>query len=147
MANIKDYAIIVIYPDGSYEGNTIDNYDCHMQYLILLANNSRRLKEIFKNNNIELSVKSEKAIEPTYSADLKLAQEGIIVLHNMELDDETLSGFYISTPQFINNNQRQSLNRLLDGFDMCDSWFGYLKDGELVDVSFDNFEEIYGKKK
>ena len=46
----------------------------------------------------------------------------------------------------ITDNQRQILNRLLDGFDMCDSWFGYLKDGELVDVSFDNFEEIYGKK-
>ena len=145
MDDLEKYAMIVIYPDGSFEGNKISNYDCHMEYLILLANSSPRLLDIFKRNDIELSLKSEAARQTTYKADLKLAKEGIIVLHNMVLDDETLQGFYITTPSTVNDVQKQTLNQILDGFDMQDGWLGYLEDNELIDVSFDNAKDIFGK--
>ena len=89
MDNIEEYANIVIYPDGLIEGNKITNYSCHMEYLIILANNSPRLRSVFEKYNIDLSINSDFSKEPTYSTDLILAKEGIIVLHNMVLDDET----------------------------------------------------------
>ena len=147
MDNIEEYANIVIYPDGLIEGNKITNYSCHMEYLIILANNSPRLRSVFEKYNIDLSINSDFSKEPTYSTDLILAKEGIIVLHNMVLDDETLKGFYITTPSSINDMQRQSLRKLLDGFDMQDGWLGCLKDDELEDVSFDSLEDMFGKIK
>ena len=147
MDNIEEYANIVIYPDGLIEGNKITNYTCHMEYLIILANNSPRLRSVFEKYNIDLSINSDFSKEPTYSTDLILAKEGIIVLHNMVLDDETLKGFYITTPSSINDMQRQSLRKLLDGFDMQDGWLGCLKDDELEDVSFDSLEDMFGKIK
>ncbi len=147
MDNIEEYANIVIYPDGLIEGNKITNYSCHMEYLIILANNSPRLRSVFEKYNIDLSINSDFSKEPTYSTDLILAKEGIIVLHNMVLDDETLKGFYITTPSSINDMQRHSLRKLLDGFDMQDGWLGCLKDDELEDVSFDSLEDMFGKIK
>ena len=73
---IKDYAIILIYPDGSIDKILADKRKFHMEYYMSLIEESKRLQEIVKKHNVSLprDIKEAKLML-TYELDTKLAEE------------------------------------------------------------------------
>ena len=123
--------------------NEEDNY--HLQYFHSMRDNSTRLKEIIERKNVKLPKSKVLACGTPYKIDLALAKEGVIALHNMKLDDETLDNFFITMPESLNDIQKQCLNNILNDYDMSESSFSYLFEDELLDVEFDEISDILGK--
>ena len=89
----------------------------------------------------------------TYEFDIELAKEGVIVIHNLFLDEELRSkisnyscNYYISMPTELSNQQKEIISNIIDNYDMENSWFSTLVDGNLEDITYDEIKNILSNK-
>ena len=145
MENLKKYAIIVIYPDGTVEKNKLNKYDPHIQYLYALMEKSNRLQEAAKKTNITIPNNYKTLTIPTDALDKKLANVGLVILHNFLIDDETLEDFYVTTPHELTDIQKEILNQIFDGSESYRGIFATIDDdGDLVDIQDEDVNELLG---
>ena len=159
MGNINNFrkdAIIIIYPDGLVKEVAIDKRLLHMKYFIDLYKEDKYFKEFTDDNEIVVPNDIDFSNSTTYSLDKELARSGVIVLHNLFIDeiyendkfiDSTPPQFYVSIPSVMSDEQKNILNELCDNYDMSCSLYGQYLDDELDDITYDELIEILKTKK
>ena len=89
----------------------------------------------------------------TYEIDTESAKEGVIVIHNLLLDEELRSeisnyscNYYVSMPTELSNQQKEIMSNIINNYDMENSWFSTLVDGNLEDITYDEIKNILSNK-
>lgn len=147
IGNISKYALFLIHPDGLIDKALIDEREFHMQYYYGLIKNSKRLQKIVKKTNVYLpEEESESKYVLTYELDSKLAEKGIISIHNLFPDKEVMEElnahiqqYYIALPQDFSKEQKIIFKNIIDNNDLSESWFAISDiDNKLKEISYDD---------
>ena len=154
MDDINDYIIIIVYPDGTIEKIVKDSRIYHMEYLVSLINSSKRLKKLVSEKNIYVPTdEDEIRFSTTYDLDAKLANEGLVIFHNLLIDldivdeiDDWQKAFHITLPSTLSDKQKEILSSVLNNNDMSECWFGILNNNAIQDIDYEEVIEMINNK-
>ena len=122
MDDIDLYAVFVIYPNGMIEKIKKDNRFFHMEYMVSLVNDSKKLTKLVKKNNIYL---------PEDDMEIKCTL-------TYELD--------ITLPHSLTNEQKNILFDILSNYDMTECWFGVYSNEKIIDIEYDELSKMFNQK-
>ena len=154
--NLKNSAIIIIYPNGIIKNIPVDARLLHIRYLKDLYEQDNEFKEFADKNNVIVPKDFFKMNTLfTYGIDTDLARAGVVVLHNLfilevQKNSEYIKNappqFYVTLPSVLSNEQTSILKDVCNDFDMSCSLYGILMDDELDDITYDEFMHILKSK-
>lgn len=152
--NPQKYAIILIYPDGMIDKIARDEKIFHMEYFIELSHHSKRLNNFIKHQNILMPKDTfEAKMMRTIEIDTKLANHGVITIHNLFLDQDVRDeiedwekDFYITMPHELSENQKEIIKDFIDNYDMSNNWFGIYNNDKFDDATIDEVMSMIQKK-
>ena len=152
--DLKDQAIVVVYPDGTIEQCPITFEVVHFYYMLDLQEESEKFADALEKSHVDLRYEGE--IPPTLFTtgfDYALAKEqGVIVFHNLELSSinnnpDGLPYFSITMPNTLTDEQRETMTSIEEDNNLSGCSFGVPGDDGFVDVQYEDAKKIYSKQR